>query len=105
MKFKTHFVGYQPGLSPRGESITIQNQVLSIAEMFERMKNGIPLNFNTLEYPEQETDEQLRPRDLTDVDEYRERVEYANRIIENHKKLRNKLKTESESGQESTILS
>lgn len=49
-------------------SKTLQGQTLSIAEMLQRIQNGIPINFQSMEYGEDE-EPQPQIKDLTDIDD------------------------------------
>ena len=83
MNKKTHYnTGNFPGLSRRGETQTIQDMSLTVAQHLQRLANGIPFQSNGLQYPEFEEDESFRVNDLTDLDRMYEILDEATERIE-----------------------
>jgi hypothetical protein len=98
--------GNAKGQSFHMPSQTIQGQTLSIAQMLQRIQNGIPVDIRNMEYGE---DEEPQPRitDLTDIDEMSMIVSETQRKLDFAKKEYEKaklLKLESSSEPE-VILS
>lgn len=74
-------------------SQTIQGQTLSIAEMLQRVQNGIPVQLNSLEYGEDE-DPQPKLKDLTDIDDIVYQVSTFQQKLDDSKKAYAKAKAE-----------
>jgi len=71
MNFKHHYnTKPSPGEKIFGESLTIQGQTISIAQMLQRINNGMPIDFSQMAYL---NDDEPLPviKDLTDLDNLR----------------------------------
>lgn len=73
MKFLGHFNRVpSKGTAQRGKVQTIQDQALTIADLFKRLQGGIIPPSNGLQYAEDEDDVPIRIRDLADIDQIKD---------------------------------
>ncbi|WNK14118.1 MAG: hypothetical protein [Microvirus sp.] len=56
-------------------SETVQGQTLSIAQMLDRIQNGVPVKFNQLQYTDEDYPEP-RVKDLTDLDDIKNEIDF-----------------------------
>lgn len=89
MKFIGHFNRVPAkGTPQRGTVQTIQDQALTIAQLFERLQGGIIPPSNGLQYAEDEEDIPIRIKDLADIDQIKdEYLEKTARIEESRAKI------------------
>lgn len=97
LKIKNHF-NYEvtKGLEPRGPVMVIENQVQTISEMLLRINGGLMPTFSNAEYPEDENDEQLILKDLTDLDKIKQKHDDLIVRLSNRKKEREAQKRKDE---------
>lgn len=88
-RFKTlgnlHLFPKVPGVVNEEASLTVPNQSMTIPEMMERFNNGLSVPVSTMEYGDDEDDDDPLPivQDLMDIEEARE---FARRIISDYDK-------------------
>lgn len=76
MKWKTLY-NFTPTHGEQNDepSLTIQEHLPTMSEMFKRIQGGIMPEGNSLYYPENENDFQLKATDLTDLDMYQNELD------------------------------
>lgn len=82
MNFLKHY-NRQPiqGMKPIGNSMTIEDQTLSLQQMLDQATNGIPLSFNRSAWAEEDDDEVLKINDLTDYENMQMEVVETQQLI------------------------
>lgn len=78
-----------------GKSMTVPNDAMSMKQILERARNGMPPEFRHISYIDQEDlskiDELFSPHiDLTDLDTMKKRIQETEKIIEDAIKKRDK---------------
>lgn len=82
-------------------SLAVPGMSMTIPELLNRYKNGMNIPIGNLDYPENEEDEQIQINDLTDLDDYKERVEQINEVSKRISEERTK-KAKSTTKEETT---
>lgn len=80
-------------------SKTIQGQTLSIAEMLQRIQNGIPVTMSSMEYGEDE-EPQPQLKDLTDIDSMMWQVSNVQQKLDDIQKANAKAEAEKTNAEE-----
>lgn len=88
-RFKNHWQKTpSKGLHTIGESQTIPNQAISVREILRRFRSGLPLEGVVTSKPvfEEEEIPDFKKMDMTELDEYKERIKNTYEEYQNHLK-------------------